>query len=681
MKFQFNLKYFISWMFIILIINYSTFLWNTETTTSKVWSTSLTIELWNIQNSIEVVWDAELVDEQSLSFNQAWTITKVNFKAWDTVRKWETIAEIDDSDAYDSIEEAKISLENAKISLKQLYEVVDESKIIQAKNSITTSDNSLKNSKVEFENLKVIQKNSLDKMLEDIETSKKALKQSKSSLELLKSELEILKKEKENSLDNTNINKGTTITNIEESFRTNLVEIEKIIEESDYIMWVSTDNKNKNDDFENYLWAKNTSIKNTAETNLRESINLNTALKISLNNYEYTWNKEDIELLLKDYLVIFNKLYETTDTIYKTVENSILSVWSLTQSDIDSMKNTMSSYRSNSLSKISSINSSINTLNTLTDTELLSDLNINSISSKEDSINNSELSLEREALSIVNDIKNYDETISSYKLTIESKQQDIESKKISLNVAKLSLEELIEWPTDDNVTKANNSIKQANIKLSSAYENLEDYMLQAPFDWVIRKIDYMPWDNLTNDTNKYVYIENPNLLEISVMLDQIDIVTVELEQEAIVTFDTYSTVPVNAKISSIDTTPVQSSWVISYEVKLVLDDPEFNKKILSWMTANVEIITESKQNILVIKTSAITEKKWKNYLTIQSNWKQTEIEVEIWIASSWITEIISWVKEWDIVIIKEFIATNSTKEEKSTTLFNTWRGWWNRPQR
>jgi len=43
------------------------------------------------------------------------------------------------------------------------------------------------------------------------------------------------------------------------------------------------------------------------------------------------------------------------------------------------------------------------------------------------------------------------------------------------------------------------------------------------------------------------------------MLDQIDIVTVELEQEAIVTFDTYSTVPVNAKISSIDTTPVQSS--------------------------------------------------------------------------------------------------------------------------
>ncbi len=681
MKFQFNLKYFISWMLIILIINYSTFLWNIKTTTSNVWSTSLTIELWNIQNSIEVVWDAELVDEQSLSFNQAWTITKVNFKAWDTVRKWETIAEIDDSDAYDSIEEAKISLENAKISLKQLYEVVDESKIIQAKNSITTSDNSLKNSKVEFENLKVIQKNSLDKMLEDIETSKKALKQSKSSLELLKSELEILKKEKENSLDNTNINKGATITNIEESFRTNLVEIEKIIEESDYIMWVSTDNKNKNDDFEDYLWVKNTSIKNTAKNNLRESINLYADLKISLNNYEYTWNKEDIELLLKDYLVIFNKLYETTDAIYKTVENSILSVWSLTQSDIDSMKNTMSSYRSNSLSKISSINSSINILNTLTDTELLSDSNINSISWKEDSINNSELSLEREALSIVNAIKNYNETIAKYKLTVESKQQDIESKKISLNVAKLSLEELIEWPTDDNITKANNSIKQANIKLSSAYENLEDYMLQAPFDWVIRKIDYMPWDNLTNDTNKYVYIENPNLLEISVMLDQIDIVTVELEQEAIVTFDTYSTVPVNAKISSIDTTPVQSSWVISYEVKLVLDDPDFDKKILSWMTANVEIITESKQNILVIKTSAITEKKWKNFLTIQSNWKQVETEVEIWIASSWITEIISWVKEWDIVIIKEFVATNSTKEEKSTTLFSTWRGWWNRPQR
>ena len=650
MKFKFNFKYFISWILIILLINYSTFLWTTETTTNTVWSTSLTVELWDIQNSIEVVWYAELVDEQSLSFNQAWTITTVNFKPWDTVRKWETIAEIDNSDAYDSIENAKISLQNAQISLKQLYEDVDESKIIQATNSITTAENNLENAKVEFENLKVSQENSLNKLLEDIDTSKK--------------ELSNLIKEKENSLSDTNLNKNKTIISIEDDFRTNLIEIEKIIEESDYIMWVTIENKDENNDFEDYLWAKNTTIKNDSKKSLLESINLYKSLKESLENYDDSWDKEKIELILNEYLVIFNKLYETTDLIYKTVEASIISIWVLTQSKIDSMKNTMSTYRSSSLNKVSSIKNSINTLNTLTDIELLWDSN--------------ELTIDKQTASIINLIKNYNEIVASYKLSIDEKKQGVETKKINLEVAKLSLDELLEWPTDDNVTKANNSIKQANIKLSSSYENLEDYMLQAPFNWVIRKIDYMLWDNLTNDTDKYVYIENPNLLEISVMLDQIDIVTVELDGKAIIIFDTYSTIPVKAKISTIDTTPVQSSWVVSYEVKLVLDDPDFDKKILSWMTANVEIITESKENILVIKTSALSEKNWKNYLTINKEWKETEVEVEIWIASSWMTEIISWVKKGDIIIVKEFIF-NVSEEEANKWLFGWWWGDRQRP--
>jgi hypothetical protein len=50
---------------------------------------------------------------------------------------------------------------------------------------------------------------------------------------------------------------------------------------------------------------------------------------------------------------------------------------------------------------------------------------------------------------------------------------------------------------------------------------------------------------------------------------------------AIVTFDSYATIPVNAKISNIDTTPVKNSGVVSYEVKIILDDPNFDKKVLS----------------------------------------------------------------------------------------------------
>lgn len=677
MKFNFNLKYFISGLLLVLLVNYNTFIPAKTVTSETSTSSSTKAELWDIKESIEVSWDAELVDEQSLKFNKAWTITKVNFKAWDTIKKWETIAEIDNSDAYDTIEEAKISLENSEISLEQLYEGPDETNILQSKNSITSAENSLELAKIEFENLKVTQKNSLDKLLENIETSKKELESSNSSLELAKSDLEILKKEKDNSLSNTNTSKSTTITNIEDNFKNYLLDLESIIEESDYIMWVTQENKDKNDDFENYLWIEDWVSKSNAKTNLLKLISSYSEIEKQVNLYDESWDREKIITILNSFIEIYTLAYNTSDFIYKTADASIVSSGALTQSEIDSMKNTTSLNRTATLSKITSIKSSISTLNTLTDTDLVSESNSNSIASKEESIKNSVLSIEKQELSIKNAIKTYDETVSSYSATINSKQKDLDSKTRAVEIAKMNYDDLFEWPTDENVKKANNSIKQAQLKLDSAYENLEDYILTAPFDWVVRKIDYMVWDNLTTDTDKYVYIENPNLLEITVMLDQIDIVWVKLWMQATVTFDAYSTTPVNALISSIDTTPTSTSWVVSYEVKIVLDDDSFTEKVLSWFSADVEIITESKEDILLLKTSAITEKDWKYYVNLIKDWKQVETEVEIGIASDWMTEIISWISEWDEVWLTTFISTTSTQEETSTSLFSP-PTWWNK---
>ena len=284
-------------------------------------------------------------------------------------------------------------------------------------------------------------------------------------------------------------------------------------------MWVSDDNKNKNNSFENYLWAKDTSIKNKAEEYLVNSISLYDSLKEEIDWYNYDWNKENLESILNIYLNLYDKLYKTTDYIYKTAENSVTSSNTFTDSDINSIKNNMNSYRSNSLSKISIIKSSIDNLNKLTDTDLVSESNSNTVSTKEESIKNSELDIEKKEITLKNNIEEYKQTVDNYKLNINEKEDNIKKQELALKVANQNLVELLEWPTQNNVTKSKNSIRQAELKLASAYEDLEDYMLQAPFDWLIISIDCMPWDNLQDSNDKYVYIENPNSLEVSVMLD------------------------------------------------------------------------------------------------------------------------------------------------------------------
>ncbi|NDK07609.1 biotin/lipoyl-binding protein, partial [Candidatus Gracilibacteria bacterium] len=456
-KIKFSLKYFLLGLIIILGINYKTFYQVSEDESSSSGTTTEIVATGSIKNVIEVVGEAELVDEQSLQFTKEGTITKVNFKAGDSIKKGDIIAELDSSDAYDSIDEALISLDNAKISYEQLFDEADKSQILQAQNSITTAENNYTIAEKELENLKNTQANSIENLEKNIETAKKELESAVSSMELAKKELETTKKEQSNSLNNTVSNKSTTVQNIEDSFSTNLTEIEKIIEQSDYIMGVTNENKEKNDSFEDFLGAKNGTIKNEAVSSLLESITLYKKLKQDVASYNYSGDNETIKALLKQFLTTYQKLSSTTDLIYKTLENSVESIGTLSSSDIESKKNTMSSYRSSSQNKVISINSSINTLDTLTNTDLVSETNSNSIAGKEESIKTSELNIEKKKIDIENSEKTLETTKESYKITLESKEKDLDSKERSVEVAILNLEELLEGPTEENLQKAKNS--------------------------------------------------------------------------------------------------------------------------------------------------------------------------------------------------------------------------------
>lgn len=650
----------------VLLFNYKLF-YSSDTSSTQTVTTSK-IEIGDIQASIEVVWEANLVDEQSIRFNKVGKVTKVYFKEGDKVKRWDVIAELDSKDAESSIKESELNLENAKLSLRQLYEWPDESQILQSKNTILTAENNLTISQKELENLKRNNLNSLSDTEKNIEFAEKELSILISWYEITKSELETLKKEQLSNLNSSVANKGTTIIDIEDGFRSSIAQIWEIILEADYILGISDENEEKNDSFEMFLWAKKSSIKTTAEFSLWATIDSYEAIEKKYAIYDNSWERQKLLSLLTGFLSVYNQLYTSIDSLYETLENSIPSEGSLSQTDIDAKKNKMSSYRTMILSKISILNKSINTLNTLTDIELLSEGNNNTLKKKEETLKSAEVDIEKKKTNIGTLKNSLLTTKTNYSIQEESKEKDIESKENTLEIARISLEEVLEWPTPENILKAQNTIRQSEIRLESSEESLEDYQLIAPFDGVIRKIDYKVWDNLTSDAEKYVYIENPNLLEINVMLDQIDITKVKLWQDAITVFDAYPKQKVASKITVIDTTPVESSWVVSYKVKLILDDSDFKDAVLSGMTANIQVITESRQKVLTVKSTALQELNGKKILLLQKNWQEQQVEVKTGLSSWWITEIISGVNEWDTIIIKDFSV--STETEASNSLFS-----------
>ena len=121
------------------------------------------------------------------------------------------------------------------------------------------------------------------------------------------------------------------------------------------------------------------------------------------------------------------------------------------------------------------------------------------------------------------------------------------------------------------LSQARNTVAKQRLALDNARKNLDKYELTAPFDGTVRKIDFKVGDNLTADEQKFIYIENPNLVEISATLDQLDIVKVSLNQEANITFDSYPDRVFTGTVSEKDSTPAETSGVTSYTITITLD--------------------------------------------------------------------------------------------------------------
>lgn len=679
-KIKLNYIFIILWIIITFIWNYfyqNFFLANNSTNISQNISS---VSSWSIIKSIDTNWSTTLANEQSLSFNQTWKVKNVYFKEWDSIKSWDVIARLDDTDWQNNVKQAKINLENSKISLNSLYEDVDASKILQSQNSIEITQKSIDVAKKELENMYNNKSITINDLSNNLNNLNKELNNLNDSLSQAQSDLDLTQKSNENSLNITKENQINTINQIQNDFLNNLTQISQIIEKQDIMLGVSDTNKKLNDEYEIFLWAKNMWNKNESITKLSTLISEFDVFQNKIKNLDNsTLTIDDNIKIIQEFIKFYDSLINFLDLSYQTVIDSVETT-QLTNSMIENFKTNINNYKNTSISKISNLNSSINSLKTLSNTNLIDDNYQSSYKQKQQSIETIKLNIEKKKQEILSTAKNIDIKSKEIELNIETKINSISNLEKTLEINKKSYDELLVWPKSLEIQKAQNSIKQSEINLENAYKTLEKYEIIAPFDWVIRKIDYKEGDNILSDSDKSIYIENPNLIEIIVYLDQVDIINIDKNNKVYVTFDWYSSYQVEAKISKIDTTPITNSWVVTYKVVIVLEDKKFDKKLLSWMTANVEIITKELKNVLLLDSSYITNEN-SNYYVKKISWNKIEkTNVTIWEVNDWKTQILSWLKIWDKVV-KEVSSSSWKTSNKSSSLLNIWwqnsnRSWW-----
>lgn len=150
-------------------------------------------------------------------------------------------------------------------------------------------------------------------------------------------------------------------------------------------------------------------------------------------------------------------------------------------------------------------------------------------------------------------------------------------------------------------------------------------------------------------SQKIATIRNENNPLVSFNLSEIDVPHVKIGQKATVTLDSLSGKTFTGKVVSVDKIGQVTNGVTNYPIIIQLDTQA--EQFLPNMAAATAIITDSKDNVLIVPSQAVRTSGEQSVVRVVRGGQVQEVPVEVGFSSDINTEIISGLSEGDEVII------------------------------
>jgi HlyD family secretion protein len=232
---------------------------------------------------------------------------------------------------------------------------------------------------------------------------------------------------------------------------------------------------------------------------------------------------------------------------------------------------------------------------------------------------------------------------------VQSAWAQVLSSRVALETESLQLEQL------------EISLSQAQLALDSAWRVLDDTKLVAPMGGTVTTLELKVGEQVSAGT---VVVELNDLATfvVEVNLDETDVAKVGIGQEAVVTLDAFPGEELAGEVTDIAPVADIQSGVVLYPVTVQLSPADPSATDLGsasgqevparvGMTANVEIITASKADALIVPLRAIQSENGKSYIWRQSADGFEKTEVTLGVMTETEVEITSGLSEGDVVSV------------------------------
>lgn len=595
----------------------------------KTWS----VLSWSLNSQVNFIWYTDSFNKTDYWAKMWWRITSINFNEWDYVKQWDLIATLDWQEAKTSISSTKEVINSLNILKNQTIKMYDEQ--IEASKSKINQINTW----LEIAELQISQANNADLDVKDI--SKNQLKTIKSQIDSAETWLQTAKLNLENSIENLKQKESIIYSNSKSSISWAIIIWDNIIDFLDNIFWLTEKNKKKNDDFENFIWAKDNWQKLKNEKLINDFIKDFYNLK---SKYNQVWGNEDIKKLLED----FNNLYSNYLRLllkesYLTMQNSVSSS-NFSDATINSYKNQIANFQSQneqiilnvSWNYIIGLKWSLDNINNYdkeykTTTDLLS----------------KQVDLAQKQVDVLNQTYNqYSSVWNSQINDVFSKVEIAKKQKDSLNnqIIELNLNiNALNEQKKSKIKEIETQISQTNASLNNSEVLANNSKIFSSTSWVVVKKYAEIWQVIWA-WNPVISIANNNDIKIVIYLSDEEISKININDKVTVKIDGFDK-STNWVITNILPTKDKITKKNIIEIKISNDD----KKIKLWSYTKVYLKNNSSA-WLIIPNSSIINNYMQPWVYILENNKVIFKNITI-IRNDDENSLIEWLKENQTIII------------------------------
>ena len=221
----------------------------------------------------------------------------------------------------------------------------------------------------------------------------------------------------------------------------------------------------------------------------------------------------------------------------------------------------------------------------------------------------------------------------------------------------------------DKLQVAEEQMNIAHASYLSAKEDADKRTVRASIDGTINEINIANGDDLSrlssnSNSSAPIIIGDLNTLKAQVEVNEVDISNVNIGQKVSLTFSAIDGLTATGKVEKMDSLGTLTSGVVTYNVTIGFDS--LDQRIKPAMSVSAAIITNTKQDVIVVPNSAVKSQKGNSYVQVLNGQTPENKTVEVGLSNDTQTEIVNGVSVGDNIITNT-ISITSTSTASSRT--------------